>query len=359
VTVSTRLRLTAALVGTAVLAVTGCSSNPSAAASPSQAPPSSAAPNVGAAAPVDPDAEPFGATSVWKTSVAAAPVASNSIALVSTLAGEVASEYGGVAAFNVYDYNVGYYVVPADATSVNVIYDNCQNKTGTPAGLLGVGGQFTDVPVPSDAIPAGGTDAELTIYSPSRDQLWELWKAKHDAQGWHACWGGRIDHVSTSPGYFSGAFGASASGLAVAGGMITIDDAKRGSIDHALALAVTAPAKGIVSWPAQRTDGSDPSPSAIPEGTRLRLDPKIDVAALGLSPLATMIAKAAQTYGFIVTDTAGAVSVVTESGNAQLAATGTNPWAAFMGKIPAYEIMKNFPWVGLQALPKNYGKPAS
>ena len=61
--------------------------------------------------------------------------------------------------------------------------------------------------------------------------------------------------------------------------------------------------------PAQRSDGSNRSDDAIPAGTRLRLDPSVDVADLGLSPVAAMIARAAQTYGFIVTDKSAAVAV--------------------------------------------------
>jgi hypothetical protein len=241
---------------------------------------------------------------------------------------------------------------------VDVGWDNCQKKTYVPAGLLGVGGQFTKVPIPADAVPATGLDAELTVYSPSLDQLWEFWAATHRADGWHACWGGRIDHVSTSAGFFPGGFGASASGLAVAGGMVTLADVQRGSIDHALALAIVDAAPWTnVSWPAQRSDGSPASTSRIAEGTRFRLDPSVNVDGLALTPMAKMVAKAAQKYGFIVTDKAGAVSVVTESGNDVQAKTGVNPWKAILGSTPNYLVMRNFPWNKLQALPRNYGKP--
>jgi hypothetical protein len=113
----------------------------------------------------------------------------------------------------------------------------------------------------------------------------------------------------------------------------------------------------VWSWPAQRSDGSATSLSLIAEGTRFRLDPSINVDTLALTPVAKMIAKAAQKYGFIVSDTAGAVSVITESGAAIQAATGVNPWTAIMGSTPSYLMMRNFPWDKLQALPPNYGKP--
>lgn len=305
-----------------------------------------------------PPGSPFGSGSAWRASIVAAPVAANSAVLAADLASQVAVRYGGIAAFNVWQYNTSFYTAVAGTPVADVGWDNCQGKKYVPAGLLGVGGQFTGVPVPADAVPAAGSDAELTVYSPATDQLWEFWMASHRADGWHACWGGRIDHVSTSAGFFTGGFGASASGLAVAGGMVSLADVRRGSIDHALALAVVDAAPWTsVSWPAQRSDGSRGSASLIAEGTRFRLDPSVNVDGLALTPLAKMIAKAAQRYGFIVTDKAGAVSVVTESGAGVQARTGVNPWTAIMGKTPSYLIMRNFPWDKLQALPPNYGKP--
>jgi hypothetical protein len=305
-----------------------------------------------------PAAGPFGAGSVWRASIATAPLATDSPVLVADLASQVATRYGGIAAFNVWQYNTSFYTAVASTPIADVGWDNCQGKTYVPVGLVGPGGQFSAVPIPANAIPAAGADAELTVYSPATDQLWEFWKASHRADGWHACWGGRVDHVSTNPGFFTGGFGASASGLATAGGMVSIADVRRGSIDHAMVLAVTDAAPWrIVSWPAQRSDGSASSLSRIAEGTRFRLDPSINVDALPLTPVAKMIAKAAQKYGFIVTDKAGAVSVIAESGAGIQAATGVNPWTAIMGSTPSYLMMRNFPWDKLQALPQNYGKP--
>jgi hypothetical protein len=301
---------------------------------------------------------PFGAGSVWRTSVAGGPLAANSAIMVADLASQVAVRYGGIAAFNVARYNTSFYTAAAGTPAADVVWDNCQHKTYVPAGLVGPGGQFAAVPIPADAVPAAGSDAELTVYSPSTDQLWEFWIAVHRADGWHACWGGRIDHVSTNPGFFTGGFGASASGLAVAGGMVSLADMRRGSIDHALTLAIVDAAPwNVVSWPAQRSDGSPGSTSLIAEGTRFRLDPSVNVDALALTPVAKMVAKAAQQYGFIVTDKAGAVSVIAESGAGVQARTGVNPWTAIMGSTPDYLMMRNFPWDKLQALPQNYGKP--
>ena len=87
-----------------------------------------------------------------------------------------------------------------------------------------------------------------------------------------------------------------------------ISELKAGHIDHALALAIPAAAFNKFVYPAQRDDGYDKSPNAIPEGTRFRINPKLDIKALHL-PLATQImAEAAQKYGIIVRDQAGALA---------------------------------------------------
>lgn len=60
----------------------------------------------------------------------------------------------------------------------------------------------------------------------------------------------------------------------------------------------------VVSWPANRSDGWNPTnePNHIPEGMRFRLDPSVNVDALKMHPVGKAIAKAAQKYGFVIWD---------------------------------------------------------
>lgn len=300
---------------------------------------------------------PFGSGSVWRTDISAAPLAANSRAMVDHLAATVYDRYAGIAAFNAYQYNNSYYVAPNGTPRVDVGFDDCQGKGHVPDGLLGPGGHFTGVPIPAGAVPSPGTDKALSVYSPESDQLWEFWVTTQSGSGWTACWGGRIDDVSSSLGFFNGSFGATATGLASTGGMVRLADIRSGSIEHAMSLAITNPRVFTeLSWPAQRSDGFDHHPDSVPEGTRLRLDPSIDVRSIGLHPVAEMIALAAQKYGFIVVDKAGAVAVIAESGAPEEAATGQDPWSAILGATPDWQVMGNFPWDALQALPRDYGR---
>ncbi len=308
--------------------------------------------------PLAPLTSPFGRASVWRTDVSAAPLARRSAYMAKQLVRQVTTLYNGVAAFNVWNYNANFYQVPGGQPRVRVIWDDCQKKGWTPGGLYGPNGQFENVPIPSNALAATGSDRTLTIFQPASDTMWDFWEAHRESDGWHACWGGRLDHVSTNVGRFDGSFGATATGLPWAGGQLGIREVKAGRIDHAIALQLFAPAQWWrFSWPAQRSDGWSSDTDAIPEGTRLRLDPSLNVDRLQLHPVAKMIAKAAQKYGFIVTDKSGAVAVVAESGTPVKQFTGVNPWESILGKTASWAVMRNFPWERMQVLPQDYGKP--
>jgi hypothetical protein len=299
----------------------------------------------------------FSPSSFFYADLRGAPLSPDSPSLVSHLAQSVTSRYNGVAALNVSDYNVGFYTAARGTSRTTVRFNDCQNKGWFDPQLARA---FADVPIPSGAVAAAGTDHNLSIYDPTSDTLWEFWLAQRDASGWTACFGGRLDSVSTSPGYFPGGLGASATGISMVGGMVSLADMKRGYINHALYLAVPDVRKWTdYSWPAQRSDGSSDDPSSLLEGSRLRLDAGVNVDSLPLTPLGRMVAKAAQTYGFVVSDRAGAVAVITESGAATAASTGVDPWVSLLdlNSKPSYTQLAGFPWDRMQVVAKDWGKP--
>ena len=170
--------------------------------------------------------------------------------------------------------------------------------------------------MPADAQPAGGTDKHLVVWQPSTDRLWEFWQLEDTSEGWQARWGGAMQNASSASGVYGpeawpGAgtgWGASASSLSIAGGLITLEDLEKGVINHALAIGIPNVRGGVYASPAQRTDGTSTSSLSLPEGARLRLDPSLDLAALHLPRLTLMIAEAAQRYGIVVRDHAATVS---------------------------------------------------
>ena len=285
---------------------------------------------------------PFSPHSVWNARLGAdAPVARDSRRLVRNLVGQVQAAHGSW--LNTWQYSVPVYVVGDHQHRVKVSLD-----TEDPS----LQRAFDSVPIPRDARPALGSDAQLTVWQPGRDLMWDFWKLHREADGWHARWGGEMTNVSRNPGYFENQagplnWGATATGLPLLGGLITFNDLRRGYIDHAVSLAIPHTEARYWVWPAQRTDGdiSADAGTAIPEGTQFRLDPHIDLRTLGLSGLALMIARAAQRYGVIVRDKAGAVTFY-----GQAPTGGRHPWNEAFGDRYPNQALAGFPWGDLQAL---------
>jgi hypothetical protein len=211
---------------------------------------------------------------------------------------------------------------------------------------------FNEVPIPRNAVPAADSDAHLVVVQPGTDTMWELWGAYHDPDGWHARYGGRMTDLSQDPGYFPAdpGWGATATGLPMVGGLIRISELRAGVLPHALAIAVPEPLAKTYAWPAQRTDGTSLDPQAIPEGTRFRIDPSLDLTKLGLSPFVLTLARAAQKYGFYVADRSDNVAFAAEDPTP----TGSNPYwpssKGFFGGVSPNDLLAQFPWDAVQAV---------
>ena len=184
----------------------------------------------------------------------------------------------------------------------------------------------------------------MVVWQPSTDTVWEFWNMERVQGAWHARWGGKLTNASSSRGYYTNPkdWGGSATSLSLLGGLIRPSDLRSGHIDHALALAIPHAAAGTFVAPAQRTDGNDHSPGAIPEGTRFRLNPKVDVNALHLPPVTKELALAVQRYGMIVRDQSGSVAVYGEDPTH----LGKNPYQGTGGLFGPYnpaQLMRAFP----------------
>jgi hypothetical protein len=299
----------------------------------------------------------FAADSFWYAPIArGAPLHPNSAAFVREFLRQKKAYYGNVN-LNTRKYASPVYVVGPDVPGTNVAQWDCQHKGFKDKHLAQ---QWESVPIPAYAEAADGSDAEMTIYQPSSDTLWEFWRARKADGGWQACWGGRLSQVSRSDGVFPAHYGTTATSLPFIGGQITAAELQRGEIGHAIGIAlVDAEHFDVKSWPAHRSDGYNPQhkPNRIPEGLRLRLDPDVDVDQLKLHPVAKTIARAAQKYGFVVWDKAGAISLRLENPKSATARGLPDPYPALFKGTGASSILDGFPWDRLQFLPQDHGKP--
>jgi hypothetical protein len=296
----------------------------------------------------------FAADSVWNAPLPEdAALDPASATLVKTLVDTVAqNKAAGIGPWISVAGTSPMYVVRKDQRSVRVRLDSAPWKAGLRRA-------FRRVPIPPDAKPAAGPDGHLTVWQPSTDRLWEFFKARKQAGGWHADFGGAMTRVSRSPGYYNvrawpglshASWGATATSLPVIAGTMMINELKAGVIPHALAMNIPFARSKVYSWPAQRTDGKSTDPNAIPEGARFRLDPTLDLSQLHLSPMARMMAEAAQRYGAIVRDQTGhAVSFFAENPVDRT----SNPYlgkSGFYGARSPLPVLAEFPWEHLQVL---------
>jgi hypothetical protein len=152
-------------------------------------------------------------------------------------------------------------------------------------------------------------------------------------------------------------WGATASSLPIAAGLITLTDLASGHINHAVAMMVPKAKAKVFYCPAQRTDGYDTSANAIPEGAHFRIDPSLDLSKISMPPITRMIAEAAQKYGLIVNDQTG----VTVGFRAQdpmplMRAGATNPYGTYFANratgqyVYPTQFLSWFPWSHLQLL---------
>ncbi|HXB63895.1 MAG TPA: hypothetical protein VNV42_03355 [Solirubrobacteraceae bacterium] len=313
-----------------------------------------------------PPAEPFrffSPTSVWNRALPAnAPLDPSSSAVAGALQEEVAheEEVKKGPAINTTSWSVPIYTVPANQPTVKVTlpYASLASRTALQAA-------WEAVPLPANAQPAAGADKHLAVWQPSADKLWEFWHLEKTSAGWEAFWGGAIHDVPSATGAYgpeawSGAaagWGASASSLSIAGGLITLEDLEKGTINHALAIAVPNTRAGVYAAPAQRTDGASSEASSLPEGAHLRLEPGLDLASLHLPHFTLLLAEAAQRYGIVVRDTAANVALYAQDPTP----TGINPYTGahgyYEGKSPA-QLLAVFPWSHLQLLKMDlHGQP--
>jgi hypothetical protein len=298
----------------------------------------------------------FAPTSVWNAPVGRAAVDHSSKRRVRAFVAEVRREIhsGSGPWISDVESSTPFYVVPRSTRRVPVELDTGSWGAQLQQALA------RGVPIPRGAKAAAGPDEHLSVYQPSTDTLWELWKAVHEPDGWHASWGGVMEHVSSSPGYFTQSsypglkapsgwnWGATATSLPVIAGTVRIGELRAGVVPHALALSVPDACARVFTWPAQRTDGSSRARNCLPEGAHLRLDPKLDLSKLDLPPVTRVLAEAAQRYGIIVRDVSHhSVGFYAEDP----LPTGANPYAGPDGLydgLRPWSFLPQFPWADLQ-----------
>ncbi|EHB47815.1 Carbohydrate binding family 6 [Mycolicibacterium rhodesiae JS60] len=279
---------------------------------------------------------------LWKPIVANPVIAANSATWVKYLSAANAQRVA-----DLYEYGV----TLVQATASTPRYDVTLTKQWGSDPF----GSYT-VAIPVGVNLPGGADKAIAILDPTTGKAFGLWQAEYDSatDSWTASWGGITDlngnGVDTS---------GSATGTNIAryAGVITTAEfsaaiAANTGVNHALFISSDL-ASSLFTGPATKSDGTNIAgvSNPIPEGTRIQLDPSINVDAIpGISAAEKVIAKTLQTYGAYVGDQGGArMAFIFEVAPD---AASTNPGAVYSsaGLEWDYYDMTDIPWSKLRVL---------
>jgi len=192
-----------------------------------------------------------------------------------------------------------YWAKPTDP-----VYDVRSDRYGVPP-------EFKSLRIPRGARPDPTSDAEMMIYDLEKGYVTALWMARYDpVKDTWICGSGDVWYLGSNgiEGILPqsddrrnrGHRGAAAPIFA-----IRWDQVQAGVIKHVLKVAIPNPRSTHV-FPMSNSDGKSNDPNAPPEGARFRLKRSINLDALNLTRAQYAVAKAAQDYGFVVTDRSGA-----------------------------------------------------
>jgi hypothetical protein len=185
----------------------------------------------------------------------------------------------------------------------------------------GAPAQLAHLRIPRGAVPSVSTDQTMIIYDLSAGYVTALTGARYDpgSDTWTAR-GATVTYLdsnglnvktgrSDNPGNVGTHRGNNAPTMAV-----SWDQVNAGAVRHVLKVASGPELSDRYVFPMIGSDGgyTGYNPAVPPEGLRLRLQPTIDLAALGLDGQALVIARALQHYGIYLGDSSGTTALKLE-----------------------------------------------
>jgi hypothetical protein len=247
---------------------------------------------------------PYTDGSAWNSLISSnAPVDAQSADMIATLSAR------GVLRSDPRQYT--YPVHFADASTPRVTL-TCSNlcSTVTSDGRQPSQGSMS-IPLVDEAKPSAGSDAQVIIIDRATGDEYDLYQydaATRTVKNASRYVGG-VYRDGTPSSYIS-----RGAGVPYLAGLVRQWEIKAGRIDHALALGYPLTRATRCVYPASKTDGDSTSADAIPEGARIRLDPKLNVDSVpNLTRAGRIIALALQRYGAVLVDSSGSNKLYVES----------------------------------------------
>jgi len=187
-------------------------------------------------------------------------------------------------------------------------------------------GTAEDIPIPNGVWHDPERDGHMVLVDHQKRIAWEFSKFRKIREGeyststlseWDLNGNGHLEPFSGNNWWRAGSTGA---GISLIGGVVTYAEFKQGRIEHALGIA-TPINRGVTSAsssagrelcrPAARTDAPESNIGVqyFLEGSRLQLNPDLDLDSLGLTSDTKIIARALQEYGAYVWDNGPSFSI--------------------------------------------------
>lgn len=281
---------------------------------------------------------------LWTPIIANPALESNSAAIVANLASTAG---GAQRVAQLYDYGVR--IVGASQINGNTpLY----SITAANSPAWGANPFPVAVRIPLGTTVPPGTDGGVVIVDPISKVVTALWQAVYNsgANTWSCSWGAQVP--LNGDGIETGGGSSTATNLSRLAAVVTADEIARGEIKHALVFSTDSAKPTTYKYPAQKTDGDNASGTAAPieEGTRVQLDPSINVDAIpNITAAEKVIAKALQVYGAYCGDKGSS-----RMGFSFEHVGGTSPGAVYVanGLEWDYFDMSHIPWSSLRTLQK-------
>jgi hypothetical protein len=190
------------------------------------------------------------------------------------------------------------------------------------------GWKLDDVPLSPRMVGSSDSDAHAIVVDAKRNREYDLFRLRRDGGQWAA--GAGVVLQLDGSGWYDGTYcvkrlcgpwGARASSAALGGGLIRPSEIKQDVVPHALACAAPKQLIGPPVPPATTSDGTG-GRGAMPMGSRLQLDPSIEVGALGLESGEAAIARALQRFGAYIVDSTDAYTFACFASNSST----LDPW---------------------------------
>jgi hypothetical protein len=242
----------------------------------------------------------YASDSPWNTPIAARPtIDPSNAAYMASLAS--AGSYVGS---DPTEYTIPLYTIDSSTPEHAVTLSGGYSNVTGPSTMTHASGLTVYAPVPANAQPAAGSDAQVVVWNPATGDEWGFWMFTNSGGQMTAVNGYHYNTLWS--GVPPSGFGSRGAGVPYLTGLVRPCEIAQGHIDHAIAFAYQYPAPGHV-YPATKSDGD--VASGMPEGTHLQLDPSIPDSTIEDTWHCTgpcfITAKALQKYGMYLIDHAG------------------------------------------------------